>query len=99
MLRSVHDKIPSPQPHLNLNSCSNTTNIKLPENPLSSFESIQLLIDQIASENMSTSESAMRNLNEILLRPNVRLLSKVIYFIINLQYLFILDEINVIRKL
>lgn len=87
MLRSIPDKMSSSQPRLNLNACSDTTYVKLPENLSTPFESIQQLINQIASQNIGTSESAMQNLNEILLKPDVRLLSKVIYFIVKVVFI------------
>lgn len=74
MLRSIPDKMPSSQPHLNLNSCGDTTYIKLPENFSTSFENIQQLPNQLSSQNIGISESAMRNLNENLMRVDVRLL-------------------------
>lgn len=72
MLRSILDKMPSPKPCLSLSSCNNTTYTKLPEYQSTPFKSIQLLINQISSQNIETSESAIQNLNEMLLRPYVR---------------------------
>lgn len=62
----------SSKPCVNVSPYSTATITKTPKTPPAPVDSIQQLINQITSQNIETSRTALMNLDKMLLRPDVR---------------------------
>lgn len=71
--------MPSTKPSLNVNPNSSDVIIKRPKNPTASFDHIQQLINQVTSQNIETSNTALTKLDNMLLSSNVLLISIINY--------------------
>lgn len=64
--------MPSSKPCVNVSPYSTATITKSPKSPPSPVDSIQQLINQVTSQNIETSKTALMSLDKMLLRPDVR---------------------------
>jgi hypothetical protein len=71
--------MPTTKPCLNVNPYSTKAISKRPINATKSFDPVQQLINQVTSQNIETSNTALTKLDEMLLSSNVRLISIIIY--------------------
>lgn len=67
------------KPCLNVNPYSTKAIIKRPINPTTSFDPVQQLINQVTSQNIEISNTALTKLDEMLLSSNVQLISIIVY--------------------
>jgi len=73
VFRSLPDNMSSSKPCVNVSPYSTATITKSPKTPPSSSpDPIQQLINQVTSQNIETSKTALTSLDKMLLRPDVK---------------------------
>jgi len=72
VIRALSDNLLTSKPCVNVSPYSTATITKSPKTPPTPVDSIQQLINQLTSQDIETSKTALINLDKMLLRTDVR---------------------------